>query len=276
MSNQIATAALAASVAAGAIGGLATYQAVSLGHRIDAQAFATADLRDRLQLATDAVATLRANIAEVNTADAAAIKALSKRITISARDIGLLGDAVAALPPSPNTTALEGRVSGLADETAAAATEAKAALAAAQTNANDPEARAAAKAASAAASDAGAKAEAARLAADEFAPHVYHFANINVPADTGTVKVGQIQTDFTGEYRITLSGDGQGYAYTWELDGATIYLHGTISEGSPQHQSGSTTYTFTGPLPIALTASATGGDSTDLSNIVLTLTKVRP
>lgn len=269
MSNQIATAALAASVAAGTLGTVAAYQTVQQGHRIDAQAFATADLRDRLQLATDAVATLRANIAEVNTADAAAIKALSKRITISARDIGLLGDAVAALPPSPNTTALEGRISGLADETAAAATEAKAALAAAQTNANDPEARAAAKAASAAASDAGAKAEAARLAADEFAPHVYHFPDADLTAITALI--GRIQTDFIGEYRITLSGDGQGEG-DWELDGATMYLHGTGS-GTAQHQSGTTTYTFTGPLPIDITASSQG--VTRLTNVVLSLTKVR-
>lgn len=261
--------ALGASVAAGAIGGLATYQTVQQGHRIDAQGFAMADLRDRLQLDTDYMATLRANLGDLNTSDIAAMKALSARITTSARDIGLLGDQVDALPPSPDTTKLQSQVSTLATDTAAAAHEAQVALAAAQTNANDPQARAAAQAASVAAGDAATKAEAARVEADLYAPHVYHFPDATLTAES--TLVGRIQTEFTGEYRITLSGDGQGVG-DWELDGATMYLHGTGSE-TPQHLTGSTTYTFSGPLPIDITAYS--GGATALTNVVLTLTKVR-
>lgn len=262
-SNQVATAALATSLAAASIGGVAAYQGARQGQEIDAQA--------------TALAALRASTTALDTRDAAAITALGRAAAEAASDASLLADRIATLAPAPDLGPLAGMVAALAKDTAEAARLAQQAIGAAR-GTTDPEARAAADAASAQAAAAALKAERARLTAEDaalYAPRVHHFADITVQADVGDVLVGRIQTDLSGEYRITLSGDGAGLAYNWHLNGATLYLSGTLSEG-PQHQVGTTTYTFDGPLPIDITASASGGDSTSLTNVVLTLTKVRP
>lgn len=261
-SNQVATAALATSLAAAGIGGVVGYQNIQQGHQIEAQA-------SRLE-------ALRADTAALDARDAAAILALGRAATEAASDAALLADRVATLPLPANLAPLANMVAHLAADTAAAAKLAQQAIGTAR-GTTDPEARAAADAASVQATAAAAKAERARITAEDaalYAPRVYHFADITVQADVGDVLVGRIQTDLSGEYRITLSGDGAGLAYNWHLNGATMYLSGTLSE-APQHQIGTTTYVFDGPLPIDITASATGGDSTALSNVVLTLTKVR-
>lgn len=276
-SNQVATAALATSLAAAGIGGVAGYQNVQQGHQIDAQATRLGTLEFGLADAVGNLEELRTGTAEMNARDDESIRALGKAAAAAARKAEVLAEWIAVLPPGVDLAPLAARIVQLSKDTAEAARLAQQAIGTAR-GTTDSEARAAADAASVQAAAATTKAERARITAEDaelYAPRVHHLPDLEVAADTGEVLVGRVQTDLTGEYRITLSGDGQGLAYNWQLNGATMHLSGTLSD-TPQHQMGATTYVFTGPLPIDITASASGGDSTKLTNIVLILAKVRP
>lgn len=149
--NQVAVAALAASVAAGSIGALATYSA----HE------AQSDANRALQKAADlevAVAVLSADVRaqdvdlgklesavrRYRTATDAQIKAMGKDAQSLAQSLAVLVDRVASLPAAPSLAPLAGQVSRLAEDVLDATKKAELAARNAERDRPDQEARAAA------------------------------------------------------------------------------------------------------------------------------------
>lgn len=233
--NQVATAALAASVAAAGVGGVASYTAHEANVTAKATAAAQRVLAARVSGIESDVAFDRAELADTKAAiatldkkSAAAITALGAKTALSAQRIGLLASDLAKIPPSPDLAPLASRVASLASDTAAAAKAAREALGAAR-GASDPKAQAAANAAAAQATQAEQDAKAAQATADAaaarallagpkgdpgdpasetYAPVVYTWP------DGGPYGLRQIEIPADGEYQVTLAADGEGFIGT--------------------------------------------------------------
>lgn len=298
--NKALTMSVAASVAATGVAGFGVVQAQEAKSATARLAARVSTVESDAAIARVAAANLRDAVTRLDTKDAAALKKLAKQLTSTADQIHRLVATVAAMPPAPSLVPLTARVADLAKTTKDAARKAELATVAAAEQ-HDPEARAAATDAFAHASAARAVAEKAEkdaLAADAkaqqsaidaelakaaaanaekelYAPHVFHVADVHVPADQPAVLIGSFNVDLVGQYHVRLEATGAAWAYDWYVQGATVYLHGTGGEGQPQDRAGTALFTFNGPLTIDVKASASGGDDVALTNVTLTLTKTR-
>lgn len=184
--NQVATAALAASVAAAGVGGYATYKTVQEGHRIDAQEASQRILAQRLaaveidqRSATVALAQLQYQQDVLKSERTQDMKNMSKQLGVLSNRVAAVSDDVAALPSVPDSKpaiaaardlavkaqAAADKAQKTANDAAKAAQKAQDAAVAAQASATDPEARAKAAEALRAAQDAAAAAKEAKGAA---------------------------------------------------------------------------------------------------------------
>jgi hypothetical protein len=153
--NQIAVAALAASVGAAAVGGVATYSAHQANEKADQQQQRVADLEYQVREIQNDVLLQGAGLAQLNTQVADLKKAtaddfgrLSRRLDTQSASVSALAAKVATLPQKAETAALARDIAALAKDTQAASKEAeKAAQAAAEAKPDGPAREAAAKAA---------------------------------------------------------------------------------------------------------------------------------
>lgn len=198
--NQIATAALAASVATAGVGGYATYQNVQQGHQIASQAAALDHAQAALTLAQTQLTALKADTAALKVTDAKQIAALDSKLLAQSASLASLASRVASTP------SLAGQVSKLAAATSLAAQQAQLALIAAR-GASDPAARDAAAKAQLDAAAAQKAADAAQVTADaeKYAPVVYSYP------DGTTDYFRQVDVSNSGTYLVTLAASGEGF-----------------------------------------------------------------
>lgn len=289
--NQIATAALAASVAAAGLGTYAAVEAVDAQHQTKASQKEIASLKMRYAALSADLDRTRANVAglfhrtaDLESASAIQLRALGFRTSSVARELSRLADQVAGMPSSDaQTAALAASVAEAASQAHRAMRKAeKAATAAAEADDDEFARAAAAQAAVDAGLAAQQAAEAQRVAenaqADADAAQV--FPRTVTIADVSTTQVaGPVNRTFTvdlprGVYDVRLTADVDcGAAPSYIQISAPGMTTGRVNSAGPEsvttepsYSTGGGTTTFT----LSMDATVNLGGSASWRNITIT------